>query len=75
MARRHAARVPVGTGCSDGDCSCLLPTDVTWAANRVSCDQDIASDGFFSLGMIARFESALRERASGSIGGCSGSAG
>ena len=40
----------------------LLPTDVTWAANRVSCDQDIAADGFFSLGMIARFESALRDR-------------
>jgi SagB-type dehydrogenase family enzyme len=40
----------------------LLPTDVTWAANRVSCDQEIAADGFFSLGMIARFESALRER-------------
>ena len=40
----------------------LLPTDVRWAANRLSCDQEIASDGFFSLGMIARFESALRER-------------
>ena len=40
----------------------LLPTDVTWAANRVSCDQEIASDGFFSLGMIARLESALRDR-------------
>jgi SagB-type dehydrogenase family enzyme len=40
----------------------LLPTDVTWAANRVSCDQEIASDGFFSLGMIARLESALHDR-------------
>jgi len=40
----------------------LLPTDVTWAANRMSCDQAIASDGFFSLGMIARFESAIRDR-------------
>jgi hypothetical protein len=40
----------------------LLPTDVTWAANRVSCDQEIAADGFFSLGMIARLESALRDR-------------
>jgi SagB-type dehydrogenase family enzyme len=40
----------------------LLPMDVTWAANRVSCDQDIASDGFFSLGMLAMFEPALRER-------------
>jgi nitroreductase len=40
----------------------LLPTDVRWAANRVSCDQEIASDGFFSLGMLARFESAIRDR-------------
>ncbi len=40
----------------------LLPFDVTWVANRVSCDQDIAGDGFFSLGMIARLESSLRER-------------
>ena len=40
----------------------LLPTDVTWAANRISCDQEIASEGFFSLGMIARLESALRDR-------------
>jgi SagB-type dehydrogenase family enzyme len=38
----------------------LVPTDVTWTANRVSCDQDIAADGFFSLGMIARFEPSLR---------------
>jgi hypothetical protein len=40
----------------------LLPFDVTWVANRVSCDQDIAADGFFSLGMIARLESAVRNR-------------
>jgi SagB-type dehydrogenase family enzyme len=40
----------------------LLPIDVMWAANRLSCDQDIASDGYFSLGMIARLASALRER-------------
>jgi nitroreductase len=40
----------------------LLPFDVSWVANRVSCDQDIAADGFFSLGMIARLESSLRER-------------
>ena len=56
-----AARVSVGTGCAIR-LFLLLPTDVTWAANRVSCDQEIASDGFFSLGMIARLESALRDR-------------
>ena len=37
----------------------LLPTDVTWVANRLSCDQDIACEGFFSLGMLARFEPLL----------------
>ena len=40
----------------------VIPFNVTWVANRVSCDQDIAADGFFSLGMIARLESSLRER-------------
>ena len=40
----------------------LLPTDVTWVGNRVSCDQDIAGDGFFSLGMIARLAPSLAER-------------
>jgi hypothetical protein len=40
----------------------LLPLDVTWAATRVSCDQDIAGAGFFSLGMIARLASSLHER-------------
>jgi SagB-type dehydrogenase family enzyme len=36
-----------------GDCRRL--------ACRLSCDQDIAADGFFSLGMIARFEGSLDE--------------
>ena len=36
-----------------GDCRRL--------AQRVSCDQDIASDGFFSLGMLAEFDASLRE--------------
>ena len=40
----------------------LVPVDVGLAACRLSCDQEIAADGFFSLGMIARVESALRER-------------
>ena len=39
----------------------LLPIDCRQMAKRVSCDQDIAADGFFSLGMIARFEAPLRE--------------
>jgi SagB-type dehydrogenase family enzyme len=40
----------------------LFPSDVMWTANRLSCDQDIAADGFFSLGMIARLSSSLHER-------------
>jgi SagB-type dehydrogenase family enzyme len=39
----------------------LVPLDCRRIANRLSCDQDIAEDGFFSLAMIARFEGALRE--------------
>jgi SagB-type dehydrogenase family enzyme len=36
-----------------GDCRRL--------AERVSCDQQIAADGFFSLGMIAEFDASLEE--------------
>ena len=35
-----------------GDCRAL--------ARRLSCDQDIAADGFFSLGMIAEFDASLQ---------------
>jgi nitroreductase len=31
-------------------------------ARAISCHQDIAADGAFSLGMLARFEPVLRER-------------
>ena len=34
--------------------------DYQFRAQRVSCDQDIAGDGFFSLGMIAEFEASVR---------------
>ena len=40
----------------------LVPIDARALGRRLSCDQDIAGDGFFSLGMIARFEAALQER-------------
>jgi nitroreductase len=40
----------------------LAPLDCRRLANRVSCDQAIAEDGFFSLGMIARVEPALRDQ-------------
>jgi SagB-type dehydrogenase family enzyme len=37
----------------------LAPGDCRALARRLSCDQDIASDGFFSLGMIAEFDASL----------------
>jgi nitroreductase len=38
---------------------CLARGDCQRAAARLSCDQDIAADGFFSLGMIAEFDGSL----------------
>ena len=38
---------------ANGDCRRL--------SARVSCDQDIAADGFFSLGMVADFDASLQE--------------
>jgi len=40
----------------------LVPIDAGRIANRLSCDQDIAEDGFFALAMMARFEQPLREQ-------------
>jgi SagB-type dehydrogenase family enzyme len=39
----------------------LVPIDARRMANRVSCDQDIAEDGFLGLAMIARFEGPIRD--------------
>lgn len=39
----------------------LLAGDATQAARLISCHQDIAGDGAFSLGMLAEFEPALAE--------------
>jgi hypothetical protein len=36
--------------------------DLRGFARALSCHQDIAADGAFSLGMLARFEPVLRER-------------
>jgi SagB-type dehydrogenase family enzyme len=38
----------------------LAAADTRALAARLSCDQDIASDGFFSLGMIADFDDSLQ---------------
>lgn len=37
----------------------LARGDARATARRLSCDQDIAADGFFSLGMIAEFDASL----------------
>jgi len=53
---------PGGFGETGSALFLLFPADVTFTANRLSCDQEIAADGFFSLGMIARLESSVRDR-------------
>jgi hypothetical protein len=40
----------------------LVPIEAGRIANRLSCDQDIAGDGFLALAMLARFEQPLRDR-------------
>jgi nitroreductase len=46
--------------CPDGlDLVRLVAGDARAAARQLSCQQDIASDGCFSLGMIAQFEAPL----------------
>ena len=47
-------------GCpEDLDLWCLTQSDTRSIAQAVSCTQDIASDGCFSLGMVAEFERPL----------------
>jgi SagB-type dehydrogenase family enzyme len=41
---------------------CLAETDCRRAVRVISCQQAIASDGAFSLGMLAEFEPVLRHR-------------
>ena len=43
----------------------LARGDLRDFARTLSCHQDIAADGAFSLGMLARFEPVLRERGAG----------
>jgi SagB-type dehydrogenase family enzyme len=50
-------------GCPDGlPLYWLLEGDAKKLSTQVSCHQDIAGDGAFSLGMLAEFEGALRQR-------------
>jgi hypothetical protein len=39
----------------------LMRGDCRQLSRRLSCDQDIAADGFFSLGMLADFDRSLEE--------------
>ena len=45
----------------DGPVFRLSPGDCRALAARVSCGQDIAADGFFSMAMIAEFDASLVE--------------
>ena len=48
------------SGCPDElELYCLIETDARGPAQQISCHQEIASDGCFSLGMIAEFEEPL----------------
>ena len=40
----------------------LVPIDCQSIAQRLSCDQEIAADGYFSLAMVARMEASLRQQ-------------
>ena len=42
-------------------CICLRAATAARLARRLSCDQDIAADGFFSLGMLADFDASLEQ--------------
>ena len=69
LARDRAALDRIKTACrrefvwepahADLPLVCLARGDCRQLAARLSCDQDIAADGFFSLGMIAEFDAAL----------------
>ena len=49
---------PIG---DDSPLLLLQAGDYRIRSQRVSCDQDIAADGFFSLGMLADFDASLDE--------------
>jgi SagB-type dehydrogenase family enzyme len=60
-AVRHSQWQQVPGAPPELDLWLLGEADATEAARTVSCHQDIAAEGAFSLGMLAEFETALRE--------------
>lgn len=59
VTRADLWRRPLGCPV-DLELYCLIEEDARQAAKQVSCFQDIASDGCFSLGMIAEYERPLK---------------
>lgn len=59
--REYAWRRPAGCP-GDLPLFVLQEADTRLLSAQLSCGQDIAGDGAFSLGMIAEFESTLRQR-------------
>jgi nitroreductase len=60
-AGRQLPTAPASGADEDDRLFLLLPTDVQWPATRVSCDQDIAGEGFFSVAMLAPLRSVLAD--------------
>ena len=56
-----ASALPITLACVLWPLVCLARGDCRRLAERLSCDQAIAADGFFSLGMIAEFDASLAE--------------
>ncbi|HSC76113.1 MAG TPA: SagB/ThcOx family dehydrogenase, partial [Pseudomonadales bacterium] len=56
----HAWKKPAGCPASL-ELYCLIEADATKAAEQISCSQQIAGDGCFSLGMIAEFQRPLQQ--------------
>lgn len=59
-ALTHADAWRRPTGCPEQlELYCLMETDTRELARKISCFQEIASDGCFSLGMVAEYEEPL----------------
>ena len=69
------APVPVNPAAFRELTGILVPVDVRRTANRLSCDQDIAADGLFSLGCSLAPNHLCTNVESGSIAASFGSAG
>jgi SagB-type dehydrogenase family enzyme len=62
LTRKELRWEPVGAVGPDLQLFLLWPGDFREVSRAVSCHQEIAADGFFSLAMLAWFDPALRAR-------------